>query len=232
MTVPETASPPRALHHGVRVGDHRTLTSARDERARVGVRAVGEGLRDDGQPGPAGRLQEARARQPEHRRRAAREEHAVGHGRGLRLVPHDPVVQGAVRLDARHARAGGPGEDSQGTDLVGHLGRQLVGRDVHGTPSEARQIPIGDLGADHHAPLGRRLAHPPHGDRVPRVEAARHVGADDDREQALVIGEPPAAEALAEIGVEVDRGDVSSVSALRRGIRAISPRGTARPAHR
>ncbi|GGQ36142.1 hypothetical protein GCM10010279_51290 [Streptomyces mutabilis] len=79
--------PHRALHHGVQVGDHRALPTARDERARVGVRAVGEGLRDDGQSGPAGQLQQARARQSEQRQSAAREAHAVDHGRGLRLVP-------------------------------------------------------------------------------------------------------------------------------------------------
>ena len=38
------------------------------------------------------------------------------------------------------------------------------------------------------------------------METAGHVGAGDYAEHGVVVAEPPNAEALAQVGVEVDRG--------------------------
>src|SRR5581483_2037805 len=44
-----------------------------------------------------------------------------------------------------------------------------------------------------------------HRHRVAGVEAAGDVGARDPRQELLVVAQPPVAEALAEVAVEVDR---------------------------
>ena len=53
-------------------------------------------------------------------------------------------------------------------------------------------------------------------ERVAGVEAAGDVGAGDDVEQGVVVAQPPDAEALAEVGVEVDRA--ASGRAHRRSL--------------
>jgi hypothetical protein len=47
------------------------------------------------------------------------------------------------------------------------------------------------------------------------METARHVRARDDPEHGLVIAEPPDAEALAQVGVEID-GHVYSLKRVER----------------
>ena len=121
------------------------------------------------------------------------------------------VVQRPVRLDVGDAGAGDLGEGIERAELVEHDIAQLVGVDVDEAPTEARQVGVADLGADRHAPVGRRLAHPSQRRRVAGVGATGDVGAGDDVEHRLVVAETPHAERLTEIAVEVDRGHAASV---------------------
>ena len=53
------------------------------------------------------------------------------------------------------------------------------------------------------------------------MEAACDVGAGDDAEHGVVVAESPDAEALAQVGVQVDAGHVASLVAEKRLSRAI-----------
>ncbi len=194
----------RTAHHRVRVGHHRARLAAGDQGAPGGVGAVGEGLGDTGEPRLGGGREQPRAGQAEHGQRAARQSHPGHDGTGLVVVVDGAVVERAVRLDVGDGGPGGLGEDPERADLVRHLGGQFAGRDVHGAPSEARQVAVGDLGPDPHPALRGEVADATHHRGVARVEAAGDVGAGDDGEQGVVVGEGPAAEAFTEICVEVD----------------------------
>ena len=69
--------------------------------------------------------------------------------------------------------------------------------------AEAGEVAVADLGADRDAALGGGGADPAHRGRVAGVEAAGDVGRGDQVEQRVVVAEPPDAESLAEVSVEV-----------------------------
>ena len=54
-------------------------------------------------------------------------------------------------------------------------------------------------------------AYPQQAGGIPGMESARHVGAGDDPEHGVVVTEAPDAEALAQVGVEVDTGHLPSL---------------------
>jgi len=91
---------------------------------------------------------------------------------------------------------------------VAAVGEQVCGGDVDEPPAEPAQVVVADLGADGDLPFGGPGTGVQQGGRITGVEAAGRVGAGDDIEQRVVITEPPAAVTLAEIGVEIDGGDV------------------------
>jgi hypothetical protein len=111
-----------------------------------------------------------------------------------------------MRFDVTHRGAGRLRQSVQGADLIYHVGKQIVGRDVDEAPAEAGQVAIAHLRADAHAPLGGQPAHRQQPGRIARMKSARNVGAGDDAEHGVVITEMPDAEAFTQVGVEVDAG--------------------------
>jgi len=97
-------------------------------------------------------------------------------------------------------RRGGP----ESGDLVQQLGCQFVGRHVHLPAAEPGQVAVADLCADGDAPLDGERACPAQRQRVARVKAAGYVRAGDQAHESGVITEPPGAERLAQIGVQID----------------------------
>ena len=93
---------------------------------------------------------------------------------------------------------------SSAADLVEHVVAHVVGADVHHAAPEPEQVGEPGMGADVHAVGARLLDRPPHRPRIAGVEAARDVGRRDHAHQRLVGPALPQAEALAEVGVEVD----------------------------
>ena len=109
-------------------------------------------------------------------------------------------------FDVGHRGAGRLRQPVQGADLIDDVGQQILRCDVDEAPAEAGQVAIAHLRADAHAALGGQPAHRQQAGRVARVETTRDVGAGDDAEHGVVISEPPDAESLTQVGVEVDAG--------------------------
>ncbi len=109
-------------------------------------------------------------------------------------------------FDVGHARAGSLGQSVQRADLIHHVGEQILWRHIDEPPAEPGHVPVADLRADAHAALGGQSAHAQQAGRVAGMETTGHVGAGDDAEHGVVIAEPPDAEALTQVGVEVDGG--------------------------
>jgi len=93
--------------------------------------------------------------------------------------------------------------------------------DAYRPPAEPGEVPVAHVGADRHAPLHRPGGDPAHDHGIAGVEATGHVGARHHVEEGLVVGERPRAEALAEVGVEVD----GATGPCARSGRARRPRG-------
>jgi hypothetical protein len=115
------------------------------------------------------------------------------------------VVEGTVRLDVGDAGPRRAGDAVERGELVEDVVGQVGGVDVDEPAAEPGQVPVADLRADRHAPLGgpghRRADH----HRVPGVEAAGHVGAGDHAQQCFVVAEFPAAETFGQVRVEIHR---------------------------
>jgi hypothetical protein len=202
---PASGGQPQApLHHHRGVGQHRARHAARHQPAVRGVGPVGEGLLDHGHPGGPGPLQPGGPRQPQDDQSRVEQPHGLDQGVGLRHVGDRRRVEGAVRLDVGHPGPGDPGETGQRPQLVEHVVGELGGLDVDEPPAEAGQVPVGDLGSDGHPSLGGPPADPAQRRGVTGVETAGHVGAGDDVQQALVVAQPPDAETLTEVAVEID----------------------------
>jgi hypothetical protein len=154
-------------------------------------RSPGAAARSRGDRGAAGR-----------RRTRGRADHR----RGLRRVRHHGVVERAVRLDVRHARACDPRQGLERADLVGDGIGELAGIHVDEAPTEAGEIGVADLRPDRDPALGRVLAAAAQRGRVAGVEPAGDVGAGDVLEHGDVVAELPPAEGLPEVAVEVDAG--------------------------
>jgi hypothetical protein len=120
-------------------------------------------------------------------------------------------VQRAMGFDVRHRRAGGVRDRLQRADLIHDIGKKILGCDVYEAPVEPGQVAIAHLRSDAHAALGSRPAYPQQAGGISCVETAGHVGAADDREHGVVVTEPPNAEALAQVGVEIDTGHSASL---------------------
>ena len=93
----------------------------------------------------------------------------------------------------------------QRAHLVEHVGVAVAGRDAHGPAAEPEQVGQARVRA-HLDPVLLAQAHrPDHRHRVAGVEAAGDVGRGDLGDHGLVVAQPPVAEALAEVRVDVDR---------------------------
>ena len=114
-------------------------------------------------------------------------------------------------FDVRNRGAGRVGDRLQCADLIHHVGNEIFGRDVDETPAEPGQVAIADLGSDPHAAFGGRAAYPHQAGGISCVEAARDVGTCHDRKHGVVVTEAPDAEALAQVGVEIDTGHLPSL---------------------
>ena len=129
-----------------------------------------------------------------------------------------------MRLDVGDPGAGHPAHRLERAQLVEHVGGEVGSSHVDAPAAEAREVAVGDVRADGHAVPGRALERVQHDERIPRVEAARHVGARDDVEHRVVVAEGPAAEGLGEVAVEVDLHGVSPA--------VVAPRRAPAPARR
>jgi len=109
-------------------------------------------------------------------------------------------------FDVRQRRTGCLGQPLQRADLVHDVGEEIVLRHVDETAAETGQVAIAHLCPDAHAAFGGQLAHRQQTGGIARVETARDVGTGDDAEHGVVVAEPPDAEALTQVGVEVDAG--------------------------
>jgi hypothetical protein len=116
-------------------------------------------------------------------------------------------------FDVAHRRAAGVRDRLQRADLIDDVGEQILGRHVDEASAESGQVAVAHLCSDAHPGLGGRSAHPHQAGRIAGVETTGHVGAGDDSEHGVVIAEPPDAEALAQVGVDVNTGHVPTLGA-------------------
>jgi hypothetical protein len=102
-------------------------------------------------------------------------------------------------------------ERLQRPDLVQHVGYQFLGTDPELPPPESDQVGIGHMSPDSDTAGSCHGHRAVHRARVAGVEAAGDVGAGHLIQQCLVRAHHPGAEALAEVGVEVDHEATCSV---------------------
>ena len=118
-----------------------------------------------------------------------------------------------MRLEVAEAQAFGGGQTGERADLVDQHRLQFLGRDAHWAAAEALQVGIGDMRADADAAFLRQPQRAPHHQRIAGMEAAGDVGRGDDAEQFRVGAHGPGAEALAQVGIEIDLHGSSEYSA-------------------
>ena len=128
-------------------------------------------------------------------------------------------------LDVAQPRPRGVGQRLQCADLVDDVSGEFVRVDLDTAPAEARQIEVTDLRTDPDSPPHGGGAGTGQADGIAGVETAGQVRAADDIEHRLVVAERPHAEALGQVGVEVDGGHQVS---LRSG--RVVPAAAERPA--
>ena len=191
------------------------------DRLGVGEHGAGPRARGEGAVGEIGAVGEALEHHRQARRLRRGDDHGTGrrdqgqavelaerphHRAGLRLVTGERVVQGAVGLHPAHAAPLRAGHRLQRPDLDDHLVREVIRGDLEEAPAEALQVRIGDMRRDRDAACGGCPAGGAHRRAVPGVAAAGDVRGGDDLEHRGVVPHRPVAEALPEVGVEVDDG--------------------------
>ena len=171
------------------------------------VAAIGEGLGHEPQAGVGGRgSHRLRRRQAEEREVTAEAGGGASDRGGQLRVRRCLVVERAVRLDVAQLDAGGAAERLERADLVADHRLDLVGLEVHRAATEAEQIGIARLRTDGDARASHR-------GRTVASMTRKSPAWKPQATLALLMwatsrsSSPrrPAAEALAEIGVEVHR---------------------------
>ena len=110
------------------------------------------------------------------------------------------VVQRAVHLHVRHARAHARRDPDQRLDLSADRLDQLAGRDVHRHAPESFAVGISRMRADRDLVPDSELDRGAHRVLVPSVPTARDVRARNERHERHI-----GAGALSKIAIEVDR---------------------------
>ena len=90
----------------------------------------------------------------------------------------------------------------QRADLIVQQVLDFLRRVVHGAPAEALQVLVGRVGAHLYAVLERQADGLAHDARVAGMEAARHVGAINERHDLGVQTHGPVAKAFADVAVQ------------------------------
>jgi len=161
-----------------RLDEHRAWAVARRERSLCCICPVGKDFRHTRQSRGVGQFEDGRSGQREQG--AARRTPARRHdSRSLQVVPHDHVVERTVRTHAGHPGAAGPSHGVKRSELVDHVGGELVRVHVDDAATETFTVAVGDLGADPHATLHCDPADMPHRRGCSGV-TGRQVGARDD----------------------------------------------------
>jgi hypothetical protein len=96
------------------------------------------------------------------------------------------------------------GDRLQRADLVGDVGLELLDREVDDAPAEALQVGEAGMGADRDAVQLAELDRVDHHRGIAGVEAAGDVSGLHDLQDLGVVAHHPGAEALAQVGVDVD----------------------------
>ena len=131
--------PDYSRNDGRLVGDRSILLERGTSVPSAAVRAVGEGFEHGWQSGCRGVAQQRGVGKSEHGQRVVEGVRGLDDGRGLRVVPDRTVVERAVRLEVRHGAASSGGAGLQRSQLVEHVGRQVVRGDVDLAPTESGQ---------------------------------------------------------------------------------------------
>ncbi len=190
---------------GARIVDKGIRMAARPERAIGLIEAVGKCLGRDRQASGATRVQESRTSQADEDEVGGDSAHRPGDGGGHALVAGGPVVERPMRLDVAKIRASRTGERGDRPDLV-HDRRLKVGRShLQIAASESREIRVAGVGADGHAGSHGAGHRPLDDERVAGVKPAGNVDRRDERDESVIVADLPGSEALADVGVEVDR---------------------------
>ena len=109
-----------------------------------------------------------------------------------------------MRLDVAQPPTGRRDHPGERGDLVEHGRLEFFGAHREVAPAESLAVRIAGMGADRHAGTEGDADRPVDDERVAGVEPAGDVDRADDRDEGLVRAHRPWAEALADIGVEVD----------------------------
>ena len=114
------------------------------------------------------------------------------------------IVKLAVRFDVVQAGASCLRERGERPDLVQHAVVALVGGEVHVASPETLEVGVAWMRADCHARVGGDLHRAAHHVGVAGVHAAGDVDARDEGNHLRVEAERVAAEALAQIGIQIN----------------------------
>ena len=176
------------------------------DRATLVVVTIGIELADDGIPQLARQAVEARLRHAVQRKRRLDDLQRLDQGTGQDFVACHVHVERAVRLDVLQRDTGQPSELAQRADLVQHLVDEFGGRCIEVAAPEAHRIPKARVRTDADTVRLRAFHGPPHDVRVARMKSRGDIGRADQRHQLLVdvVTDLPRAEALTEVGVQVN----------------------------
>ncbi|MPN53955.1 hypothetical protein SDC9_201624 [bioreactor metagenome] len=107
--------------------------------------------------------------------------------------------------DVGHPRPVVLRESGQCAQLIHHISAHLFGWQIDRVATEPAQIGKARMRPQGHALLDALRDRDVHDQWITGVEAARDVRAGDDFQQRIVIAHLPTAEALAEVGNQIDR---------------------------
>ena len=175
-----------ARHGEVLVGDGGVVLGARDERALIGVVAVGEELLRHMEPCGLPGACEFAARERYQGDVGVEIDHGLRDGLRERRIDGRAVVQLPMGLHVRELYTLGAAERCERAHLVQHIRVSLVGGERHVAAPEPLQIGISRMRADSDSRFGGELHGATHDHRVARVHAARHVHACHQGNHLLV----------------------------------------------
>jgi hypothetical protein len=201
-----------AVNHGedpigglVWVLNERTLLTARNETAGLGIAAIGENLGNGGDARPIGCPDLFASRDRQQDQRGRDRSHGARNGIGDIRLDFREVAERAMRFDVSNAMTGVGRKRLRSTDLIGDKPFDFPGREGDAATAESLQVGKAGMCAHPYTPRLGNTEGMGHDLSITRMKAAGNIGRGHNREHCVVITATIGAETFTKIGIEIDR---------------------------
>ena len=114
------------------------------------------------------------------------------------------IIKRTMRLHMMECHPGSLTEALQGTDLIDHIGPNLIRRLHHDSATKSDDVRKRGVSTDRHTKVGQATDRALHRSRIATVKSTGNIGAGDKREEIVIRADLEGPETFANIAVDIN----------------------------